>query len=295
MLHDVLVQNLLVKPGTKAKLSKRDSAWAFDEIDHDQAKKEAAESLERDLAELAKAQDLLYGNASRSILIVLQAMDAAGKDGTIKHVMSGVNPQGCRVWSFKQPSAEEKSHNFLWRYSRLLPERGMIGIFNRSYYEEVLVVRVHPEFLGVDETPAKKNGSAFWKARFEDINSFERHLTRTGTTILKFFLHISKKEQKKRLLERLDDPAKHWKFSANDLAERARWSEYMDAFEEALTATSTEWAPWYVVPADHKWVTRTVVADILTQTIRGFDLRYPELPPDKEAALEVARKKLEDE
>jgi PPK2 family polyphosphate:nucleotide phosphotransferase len=294
MLPDDLMQNLLVKPGSGAKIAKRDSAWAFDGIDQDEAKKQATESLERDLAELAKAQDLLYANASRAILIVLQAMDAAGKDGTIKHVMSGVNPQGCRVYSFKQPSTEERAHNFLWRYSRLLPERGMIGIFNRSYYEEVLVVRVHPELLG-DSATAKKDGPAYWKARYEDIIGFEQHLSRTGTTVLKFFLHISNKVQKKRLLERLDDPAKHWKFSANDLAERALWSDYMDAYDDAITATSTEWAPWYVIPADHKWVARTVVAGILTQTIRGFKLSYPVLPPDKEAALAVARKKLEEE
>jgi polyphosphate kinase 2 (PPK2 family) len=178
----------------------------------------------------------------------------------------------------------------------LLPERGAMGIFNRSYYEEVLVVRVHPELLGGDLAAVKKkNGNNYWKARYDDINAFEHHLTRTGTTVLKFFLHMSKKEQKKRLLERLDDPAKHWKFSANDLAERAFWSDYMAAYDEALTATSTEWAPWYVIPADRKWVARTVVADILTQTIRGFDLSFPELPPDKEAALAAAREKLEEE
>jgi PPK2 family polyphosphate:nucleotide phosphotransferase len=293
MVHEVVVQTkpLIVKPGSKAKLADRDPGWVFPDIDKDQA----LESLEHDLAGLAKAQDLLYSNASRAVLIVLQAMDAAGKDGIVKHVMSGVNPQGCRVNSFKVPSAEEKIHDFLWRYAKCLPERGVIGIFNRSYYEEVLVVRVHPEFLGSDVGRAKKQGAEFWRDRYDDINAFERHLTRTGTTILKFFLHLSKKEQKKRLLERLDDPAKHWKFSANDLAERALWPDYMDAYEKALTATSTEWAPWHVVPADHKWVARTVVANVLTQAIREFDLKYPVLPPEKEADLEMARKKLEGE
>ena len=301
MVEDKLLQALIVKPGSKAKLADRDTAWAgiggSKGLAKDVAKQQAREALAHDLAELTKAQDLLYASASRSVLIVLQAMDAAGKDGTIKHVMSGVNPQSCRVFSFKQPSTEEKSHDFLWRYNRCLPERGFLGIFNRSYYEEVLVVRVHPEFLGRDAIAAteKKSGSDFWRGRFEDINAFEHHLTRTGTTVLKFFLHLSKKEQKKRLLERLADPAKHWKFSANDLSERARWSDYMDAYEAALTATSTEWAPWYVIPADHKWVARTAVADILTQTIRSFDLHYPTLPPDKEAALEVARRQLEEE
>jgi PPK2 family polyphosphate:nucleotide phosphotransferase len=293
MVHDVVLQTkpLIVKPGTKARLDDRDPGWTFPDIGKDVA----MASLEHDLAELAKAQDLLYANASQAVLIVLQAMDAAGKDGIVKHVMSGVNPQGCRVNSFKQPSAEERSHNFLWRYARALPERGIIGIFNRSYYEEVLVVRVHPEFLGQDAIVAKKRRNSFWSARFEDINQFERHLTRNGTVILKFFLHVSKKEQKKRLLERLDDPAKHWKFSPNDLTERVLWPKYMDAYEDALTETSTEWAPWYVVPADHKWVARTVIADALTQTIRGFDLRYPEVPPEKEAALALARRQLEDE
>lgn len=293
MVREVDLQTgpLQVKPGSKAKLADRDPSWTFPNIGKDQA----MESLEHDLAGLATAQDLLYANTSRAVLVILQAMDAAGKDGIVKHVMSGVNPQGCRVYSFKVPSAEEKIHDFLWRYSKCLPERGVIGIFNRSYYEEVLVVRVHPEFLGVDAHKARKNGGDFWRARYEDINAFERHLTRTGTTILKFFLHVSKKEQKKRLLERLDDPAKHWKFSANDLAERALWPDYMDAYEKALTATSTEWAPWYVVPADHKWVARTVVADVLTDAIREFDLKYPVLPPEKEAELAVARRKLEDE
>jgi PPK2 family polyphosphate:nucleotide phosphotransferase len=220
-------------------------------------------------------------------------MDAAGKDGTIKHVMSGVNPQGCQVFSFKKPSSEELSHDFLWRCVRCLPERGRIGIFNRSYYEEVLVVKVHPELLDQQRLPPGKRGKSFWEARYEAINAFEQHLAHEGTVILKFFLNVSKKEQKRRFLERLDRPEKNWKFSASDMAERAYWSDYHDAYEDALGATSTEWAPWYVVPADHKWVTRTVVADVLTSAIKGLDLRYPEVTDEQRRALAEARRKLE--
>ena len=193
---------------------------------------------------------------SWSILIILQAMDAAGKDSTIKHVMSGLNPQGCQVTSFKHPSAEELNHNFLWRYARAVPDRGRIGIFNRSYYEEVLVVRVHPELVGAQRIPDAKITDDFWADRFADINALERHLTRNGTIILKFFLYISKDEQRKRFLKRLKDPAKQWKFSPADLKERAFWNDYMKAFEEAISATNTRWAPWYIIPADHKWVSR---------------------------------------
>jgi PPK2 family polyphosphate:nucleotide phosphotransferase len=220
-------------------------------------------------------------------------MDAAGKDGTIKHVMSGVNPQGCQVFSFKKPSAEELDHNFLWRYSRCLPERGRIGIFNRSYYEDVLVVKVHPELLG-GQLPHDKGepDKKFWAARYEDIKAFERHLVRNGTVVLKFFLNVSKGEQKKRFLERLDRPEKNWKFSAADLTERGFWADYMRAYEDALTATSTERAPWYVVPADHKWVTRAVVAGIVTAALRGLDLRYPQIAEDARQRLAEARRKL---
>jgi PPK2 family polyphosphate:nucleotide phosphotransferase len=229
-------------------------------------------------------------------LIVLQAMDAAGKDGTIKHVMSGVNPQGCQVFSFKKPSAEELAHNFLWRYMKSLPERGRIGIFNRSYYEDVLVVKVHPELLG-SQLPREKEkaGKKFWQARYEDINAFEEHLVRNGTIILKFYLNVSKGEQKRRFLERLERPEKNWKFSPSDLAERGFWGDYMEAYEDALSATSTEHAPWYVVPADDKWVTRAVVADIVTTAIQGLDLEYPEVTTEKKKLLEEARKKLDSE
>jgi PPK2 family polyphosphate:nucleotide phosphotransferase len=220
-------------------------------------------------------------------------MDAAGKDGTIKHVMSGVNPQGCQVSSFKKPTAEDLDHNFLWRYSKALPERGCIGIFNRSYFEDVLVVKVHPEVIG-RQLPRKKEklGKKFWEHRYEDINAFERHLVRNGTVVLKFFLNISKDEQKARFLERLSRPEKHWKFSASDLAERAYWDDYMGAYEDAFSATSTKWAPWYIIPADHKWVARAVIADIITTAIRDLDLNYPVVTEDEEKRLEEARKKL---
>jgi PPK2 family polyphosphate:nucleotide phosphotransferase len=207
-----------------------------------------------------------------------------------------VNPQGCQVFSFKKPSAEDLDHNFLWRYMRCLPERGRIGIFNRSYYEDVLVVKVHPELLGRQLPREKEHGGRkFWEARYEDINAFERHLVRNGTVILKFFLHVSKDEQKRRFLDRLNRPEKNWKFSAADLAERGHWDAYMEAYEDALAATSTDWAPWYVVPADHKWVTRAVVADVLTTAIRGLDLKYPELTDAQRKRLDDARAALERE
>jgi len=207
-------------------------------------------------------------------------------------VMSGVNPQGCQVFSFKKPSEEELDHNFLWRHMKRLPERGRIGIFNRSYYEDVLVVRVHPSILEGQRLPPGKRGKSFWNARYEDINTFERHLVRNGTVILKFFLNVSKKEQKRRFLDRLNRPEKNWKFSAADLAERGFWDDYQEAYEEALSATSTDWAPWYVIPADNKWGTRAVVADIVTSTITSLDLAYPEPTKEQQAALEEAKKKL---
>jgi PPK2 family polyphosphate:nucleotide phosphotransferase len=224
-------------------------------------------------------------------------MDAAGKDGTIKHVMSGVNPQGCQVFSFKKPSDEDLDHNFLWRYMRCLPERGRIGIFNRSYYEDVLVVKVHPELLTAQRLPDGADGKRkkFWRQRYQDINAFERHLVRNGTVILKFFLNVSKQEQKSRFLERLDRPDKHWKFSSADLAERAHWSRYMRAYSDCLSATSTDWAPWYVVPADHKWVTRAVVADIITTAIQSLDLQYPEVTREKREHLAEAKRQLSGE
>ena len=299
MIRKDILELFRVPVGKSIRLKDYDTGWSqtkeLKELGKDDLKKRAMEGLEKNLQELASAQDLLYADDRRSILIVLQAMDAAGKDGTIKHVMSGLNPQGCQVFSFKQPSREDLDHNFLWRYTRCLPERGRIGIFNRSYYEELLVVKVHPELLDTQKLPPGKRGKSFWEARYEDINAFERHLTRNGTVVLKFFLHVSKDEQKRRFLERLDRPEKNWKFSASDLAERGYWNQYMEAYEDALSATSTDWAPWYVVPADHKWVTRAVVADVLTSAVLGLDLKFPEVSEEHRKGLAAARKKLESE
>jgi PPK2 family polyphosphate:nucleotide phosphotransferase len=258
-------------------------------------KQEAKTLLASGVERLAEYQDRLYAQDRWAVLLIFQAMDAAGKDGTIKHVMSGVNPQGCQVFSFKQPSAEELDHNFLWRCMKSLPERGRIGIFNRSYYEDVLIVKVHPELLDKQRLPDGKRGKSFWDARYDDINAFEQHLVRNGTVIVKFFLNVSKAEQKRRFLERLTDPSKNWKFSPSDVAERAHWDDYMDAYQDAINATSTEWAPWYVIPADHKWATRAVVADILTSTIRDLDARYPTLSEKQQAALSAAKATLESE
>jgi PPK2 family polyphosphate:nucleotide phosphotransferase len=244
---------------------------------------------------LADAQELLYADDRYAILIVFQAMDAAGKDSTIKHVMTGINPQGCQVFSFKKPSDEELDHTFLWRCMTRLPERGRIGIFNRSYYEEVLVVKVHPELLDAQRLPTRKRGKGFWKARYQDINSFERHLVRNGTIVLKFFLNVSKEEQKKRFLERLNRPEKNWKFSPIDVAESKSWPDYMKAYEDAINATSTPWAPWYIIPADHKWITRALVADILCRTICSLDLCTPALKDKDDKQIEVARRILENE
>jgi PPK2 family polyphosphate:nucleotide phosphotransferase len=299
MINPKLIKLFQVAPGAKVRLKQRNPGWAqtaeLKELGKDVIKGRAETVLAENLKQLAEAQELLYANDVYSVLVILQAIDAAGKDGTIKHVMSGVNPQGCQVFSFKKPSEEELDHNFLWRYMKALPERGRIGIFNRSYYEEVLVVKVHPELCERQKLPPGKRGKSFWQERYDDINDFERHLSRNGTLILKFFLHISKDEQKKRFLERLETPEKHWKFSAADLAERAFWKDYMEAFEEALSATSTEWAPWYIIPADHKWVARAAVAGILTSTIGSLHLTYPEVTPEQRQALEEARTQLEEE
>jgi PPK2 family polyphosphate:nucleotide phosphotransferase len=298
MIRKDIIDMFRVPPGKKCRLKDHNPGWKqskeFEDFGKDMIKAKAKEALEQNLHDLAEAQSLLYADDRYSVLIVLQAMDAAGKDGTIKHVMSGVNPQGCQVFSFKKPSAEELDHNFLWRYMRSLPERGRIGIFNRSYYEDVLVVKVHPEFLG-PQLPREKVGKKFWEERYEDINSFERHLVRNGTVVLKFFLNVSRDEQKRRFLERLDRPEKNWKFSPSDMAERGFWDDYMSAYEDALTATSTEWAPWYVVPADYKWITRSIVSDIVTTAIQGLGLKSPEVTPEKRKLLEEARKRLEAE
>jgi PPK2 family polyphosphate:nucleotide phosphotransferase len=252
-------------------------------------KRDAAELLELGTKWLAEVQDMLYAQDRWSLLLVFQAMDAAGKDSTIKHVMSGVNPQGCQVFSFKQPSSEELDHDFMWRYVTHLPERGRIGIFNRSYYEEVLVVRVHPEILNGQKLPPPLIGKGIWDERLVDIARFEDYATRQGTKILKFFLHVSRKEQKKRFMDRLDEPEKNWKFSASDVKEREFWSDYMDAFEEAIRATASKHAPWFVVPADNKWFTRLVVAAAIVETLEGLDLAYPKVDSRKEKELAAVR------
>jgi PPK2 family polyphosphate:nucleotide phosphotransferase len=252
-------------------------------------KVEATDLLQRGTEWLAEEQDMLYANKRWSLLLVFQAMDAAGKDGTIKHVMSGVNPQGCQVFSFKQPSSEELDHDFLWRYVKCLPERGRIGIFNRSYYEEVLIVRVHEQILKQQRLPSQFVTKKIWRERLFDIAHFEDYLTRQGTIILKFFLHLSRKEQKKRFMDRLDRPDKHWKFSTSDVRERRFWGDYMHAFEEAIRATASERAPWYVVPADNKWFTRLVVALAIVEALEKLDLAYPTVDAKKKKELQTAR------
>ncbi len=292
-------RQLRVKPGSKFRVKSHHADWR--ELDHlrhlgeDALTDRARAYVQKNLDTLARAQELLYANDTHSVLIVFQAMDAGGKDGMIKHVMSGLNPQGCQVFSFKKPSDEELDHNFLWRYSKCLPERGRIGIFNRSYYEEVLVVRVHPELLDRQRLAGASRAGDVWEKRYEDINHFEHHLVRNGTLILKFFLNVSKKEQKKRFLDRLTNPGKHWKFSPADLAERRFWDDYMKAFEDAITATSTRWAPWYAIPADDKWIARAAVSAIIARAIDSLGLRSPEITPQRRAELAAARKQLESE
>jgi PPK2 family polyphosphate:nucleotide phosphotransferase len=258
-------------------------------------KGEAAELLSQGTAWLAEEQEILYAQDRWSLLLVFQAMDAAGKDGTIKHVMSGINPQGCQVFSFKQPSSEDLDHDFLWRYVKCLPERGRIGIFNRSYYEEVLVVRVHPEIFAKEKLPKGCVGNRIWDERLADIANFEDYLTRQGTLILKFFLHVSRDEQKKRFMERLNTPEKSWKFSLADIQERDYWDDYMHAFEEAIRATAAQLAPWYVVPADHKWFTRLIVAGAIGEAVDKLGLSYPQVDAMKKKELAMVSEKLDRE
>jgi len=259
------------------------------------SKEHAHETLARGITRLSELQEMLYAQDRWGILVILQAMDAAGKDSTIKHVMSGVNPQGCSVTSFKAPSSEDLDHDFLWRALRFLPQRGHIGIFNRSYYEEVLVARVHPEILARERVPSELLSDKIWEERFEDINAHERYLSRNGIVVLKFFLHISKKEQKARFLERLDEPEKNWKFSATDVLERHHWDEYMSAYEEMIRNTSAKKAPWYVVPADHKWIARLVVAEALIHAFEKLNLSFPEVDAEKQKDLKKARTALKHE
>jgi PPK2 family polyphosphate:nucleotide phosphotransferase len=266
-----------------------DDTLDFTKEEHKPAAKEA---LALGVAALADLQDKLYAQDRWAVLLIFQAMDAAGKDGAIKHVMSGLNPQGCQVYSFKSPSAEDLDHDYLWRCMKCLPNRGHIGIFNRSYYEEVLVVRVHPEFLAKQKLPPELLRKNIWDDRFEDIRNFEQYLTRNGVVVRKFFLHVSKKEQKRRFLERIDDPLKNWKFSSNDANERDFWNDYMEAYEEMIQETATKHAPWYVVPADNKWFTRVVVAAAVIEALADLDLTYPQVGQDKLKELATAKDKL---
>ena len=256
-------------------------------------KKEAEQTLAEGIQVLAEMQDKLYAQDNYGVLMILQALDAAGKDGTIKHVMSGVNPQGVDVHSFKSPSADELDHDYLWRNFVALPRRGHIGIFNRSYYEEVLVVRVHPEYLDRQKMPPHLKGKDIWKRRFAEINNFEKYLVDNGIVVLKFFLHVSKEEQRKRFLERTERPEKNWKFSAADMNERQYWDDYMTAYEDMFNHTSTEWAPWYIVPADHKWFSRLAVAAGLYHTLDKLNLAYPVVSEEQKQALQTARQQLE--
>ena len=281
----------LVSPGGKFHLSecRPDAHESFKDKD------EAAEKLAEDIESMRKLQDVFYAADTYSLLIIFQAMDAAGKDGAIKHVMSGLNPQGCQVASFKAPTSTELDHDYLWRSSMALPERGRIGIFNRSYYEEVLVVRVHPAILDAQKLPDKLKGDAIWKRRYEEINNYERYLTNNGTRIVKFFLNVSKEEQKRRFFARIDDPAKNWKLSPADVKERGYWDDYQHAYEEMLRATSTAEAPWYVVPADRKWYSRAVIADVIVKTLESLHLAYPTPNAGQLAAIQESRTVLENE
>jgi PPK2 family polyphosphate:nucleotide phosphotransferase len=276
------------------------SRFRLNDIDPDETsglgadpKEKARDLLEAGVQKMAELQEKLYAQDRWAVLLIFQAMDAAGKDGTIKHVMSGINPQGCQVFSFKAPSAEELDHDFLWRTTKCLPERGRIGIFNRSYYEEVLIVRVHPEILRKQRLPAEDRD--IWRHRFDDIRSFERHLTRNGTLLLKFFLHVSRKEQKKRFLSRLDTPEKYWKFSLTDAEERKYWKQYMNVYEEMIRETATRSAPWIVVPADHKWYTRLIVAAAVVDALEDLKLSFPRVEPARKEDLQRARRLLESE
>jgi PPK2 family polyphosphate:nucleotide phosphotransferase len=289
MKRSELIKRYKVADDKKFRLKdiKPEDTWRIKSKDH------AEKWLEEGVARLSELQGKLYAQNQWSLLLIFQAMDAAGKDGTIKHVMSGVNPQGCEVFSFKAPSAEDLSHDFLWRSTKCLPERGRIGIFNRSYYEEVLVVRVHPQFLGRQKIPPELVTEDIWKERFEDINALERYLHRNGVLILKFFLHLSKGEQRRRFLGRLEEPDKNWKFSTADMQERQHWSEYAKAYEDMIRNTGTKHAPWYVVPADHKWFTRLVVAAVVVDALESLNLKYPEVDAAKRKELAAVRKQLE--
>ncbi len=287
MNHD----DFKVPPGKKIRLKDYDPGYTA----HYKNKDEASLKLKKDVEQLTKYQNVLYANNTYALLVMFQAMDTAGKDGTIRHVMSGVNPQGTQVHSFKAPTAQELDHDFLWRTTKALPDRGGIGIFNRSYYEEVLIVRVHPELLELQKLPPVAKGKEIWKHRFEEINSYEKYLVRNGIVVLKFFLNLSKEEQKRRLLARINTPSKNWKLSLSDVKERAYWDDYMSAFEDTFNHTSTEHAPWYIIPADNKWFTRTVVADVIVEKLKSLKLTYPAMNGKQRQNLKEAKHLLENE
>ena len=295
----LVIDELRVAPGTPANLAGRDTSWSGGEEFEDLSTKKLDSAAKRILVDgieqLSEAQELLWASDSYALLIVFQAMDAAGKDSTIEHVMSGVNPQGVQVVSFKQPSTEELDHSYLWRVFKNTPSRGQIGIFNRSHYEEVVTLRVHPDWLQRQHLPPGDRGPAFWAERYDDVNAFERHLDRNGIKVVKFFLHVSKAEQKRRFMARLDHPEKNWKFSAADVAERAHWDEYMQAYDDAITATSTEWAPWYVVPADNKRVMQAMAVSVIVETIHTLELQWPIVSDAARQANAEARRMLEAE
>jgi len=295
----VQIDDFAITPNLRVRLGELETAWQgppeYAELSDKQLKKHAKKFIEDQVEELADVQERLYASDQYSVLLIFQGRDAAGKDGTIKHVMSGVNPQGCQVFSFKAPSKEELDHNYLWRCWKALPERGRIGIFNRSYYEEVLVVRVHPQILAAQRIPQHLLTDGIWQQRYEDINAFERHLSRNGTVILKFFLNVSYDAQRQRFLERLEDPSKHWKFSDRDLHERQYWDQYTVAIEEMLSATSTPWAPWYVMPADDKWPMRALVGHIITERLERLELKRPEVSPEKRTLFTDAIKQLKND
>lgn len=296
------VENLKVSTGKKVALKNYDSGWVpkwVADCETKKGKKTAKEEVlgivEANLQKLVSKQELFWANGTYSMLIILQGMDAAGKDGVVSHVMSGVNPQGCEVHGFRTPSEEELSHDFLWRYIKVLPEKGRIGIFNRSYYEDVLIVKVRPEVLEKQKLPPAPTGKEFWDERYDDLNRFEQHLVRNGTLVLKFFLHVSKRKQKQRFLDRLNDPDKQWKFSLTDLSEREKWDKYMEAYNDVLNETSTEWAPWYIIPADKKWVAQAAISEIIVSQIERLNLNYPTLSEEQSAALKKAKAELEKE
>lgn len=281
----------LVPPGKKVKLKWYDPGHTG----KFKSRKAAKKRLQQDIVRLAGYQEVLYAQNIYALLLIFQAMDAAGKDSAVKHVMSGVNPQGCQVFAFMAPSAEELDHDYLWRCMKRLPERGRIGIFNRSYYEEVLVARVHPQILAKQQLPPEAKRKNIWKNRFEDINNFERYLVRNGIIVLKFFLNVSKKVQKQRFLKRVTLPEKNWKFSSDDVKDRRYWNEYVKAYEDVFRYTSTKWAPWYIIPADHKWFTRTAVADIIVSRLRSLKLKYPTVTQEHKQSLLRAKQMLENE